>query len=109
MQGLAECQVFVLVFTADANDSEHVGREVAKAFSLSKRSDSIQGSRSPIAHPQMRTTCATSCTIPPQRNGPWQKQQWTARWLYNPTCPRFTWRSPATSTKSAILNGRGYN
>jgi tetratricopeptide (TPR) repeat protein len=34
MQGLAECQVFVLVFTADANVSEHVGREVAKAFSL---------------------------------------------------------------------------
>jgi TolB-like protein len=34
MQGLAECQAFVLVFTAHANDSEHVGREVAKAFSL---------------------------------------------------------------------------
>jgi TIR domain len=34
MQGLAECQVFVLVFTANSNDSEHVGREVAKAFSL---------------------------------------------------------------------------
>jgi TolB-like protein/Tfp pilus assembly protein PilF len=34
MQGVAGCRVFLLVFTAHANDSEHVGREVAKAFSL---------------------------------------------------------------------------
>jgi TolB-like protein/tetratricopeptide (TPR) repeat protein len=34
MQGMARCRVFVLVFTDHANDSEHVGREVANAFSL---------------------------------------------------------------------------
>jgi len=34
MQGIARCRVFVLVFTDHANDSEHVGREVANAFSL---------------------------------------------------------------------------
>jgi TolB-like protein/Flp pilus assembly protein TadD len=34
MQGIATCRVFVLVFTDHANDSEHVGREVANAFSL---------------------------------------------------------------------------
>jgi hypothetical protein len=31
---MARCRVFVLVFTDHANDSEHVGREVANAFSL---------------------------------------------------------------------------
>ena len=34
MQGIARCRVFVLVFTDHANDSEHVGRELANAFSL---------------------------------------------------------------------------
>jgi TolB-like protein/Flp pilus assembly protein TadD len=34
MQGMGRCRVFVLVFTDHANDSEHVGREVANAFSL---------------------------------------------------------------------------
>jgi TolB-like protein/Flp pilus assembly protein TadD len=34
MRGLADCRVLVVVFTAHANDSEHVGREVAKAFSM---------------------------------------------------------------------------
>ena len=34
MQGIAKCRVFVLVFTDHANDSEHVGRELANAFSL---------------------------------------------------------------------------
>ena len=34
MEGIAKCRVFVLVFTDHANDSEHVGREVANAFSL---------------------------------------------------------------------------
>ena len=34
MQGIARCRVFVLLFTDHANDSEHVGREVANAFSL---------------------------------------------------------------------------
>jgi TolB-like protein len=33
MQGLEACQVFVLVFSEEANDSDHVEREVAKAFS----------------------------------------------------------------------------
>ncbi|MBV8815017.1 MAG: TIR domain-containing protein [Verrucomicrobia bacterium] len=33
MQGLEACRVFVLVFTEAANDSDHVEREVAKAFS----------------------------------------------------------------------------
>lgn len=33
MQGLEACRVFVLVFSAEANDSDHVEREVAKAFS----------------------------------------------------------------------------
>jgi hypothetical protein len=34
MRGIATCRVFVLVFTDHANDSEHVGRELANAFSL---------------------------------------------------------------------------
>src|SRR5260221_1985468 len=34
MRGIGDCRVLVLVFTAHANDSEHVGREVAKASSL---------------------------------------------------------------------------
>ena len=34
MRGLADCRVLVAVFTAHANGSEHVGREVAKAFSM---------------------------------------------------------------------------
>jgi TolB-like protein/Flp pilus assembly protein TadD len=34
MRGLAGCRVLVVVFTAHANHSEHVGREVAKAFSM---------------------------------------------------------------------------
>src|SRR4029077_19763972 len=34
MQGIAKCRIFVLVLTAHANDSEHVGRELANAFSL---------------------------------------------------------------------------
>jgi len=33
MQGLEACRVFVLVFSEEANDSDHVEREVAKAFS----------------------------------------------------------------------------
>jgi hypothetical protein len=34
MRGIARCRVFVLVFSAHANDSEHVRREMARAFSL---------------------------------------------------------------------------
>jgi TolB-like protein len=34
MRGIETCRVFVLVFSGNANDSEHVRREVAKAFSL---------------------------------------------------------------------------
>src|SRR5260370_9099450 len=34
MRGIGDCRVLVLVFTGHANDSEHVGREVAKASSL---------------------------------------------------------------------------
>jgi TolB-like protein len=34
MRGLARSQVFVLLFSGHANDSEHVRREVGKAFSL---------------------------------------------------------------------------
>jgi TolB-like protein len=34
MRGLTSCRAFVLVFTEHANGSEHVRREVAKAFSL---------------------------------------------------------------------------
>jgi TolB-like protein/Flp pilus assembly protein TadD len=34
IQGISKCRVLVLVLTAHANDSEHVGREVANAFSL---------------------------------------------------------------------------
>jgi TolB-like protein/Flp pilus assembly protein TadD len=34
IQGIDSCPVFVLVFSANANGSEHVRREVAKAFSL---------------------------------------------------------------------------
>jgi hypothetical protein len=33
-QGIASCKVFVLVFSDSANTSDHVRREVAKAFSL---------------------------------------------------------------------------
>jgi TolB-like protein/Flp pilus assembly protein TadD len=33
MQGLETCRVFILVFSEEANDSDHVEREVAKAFS----------------------------------------------------------------------------
>src|SRR3984893_3268597 len=33
MQGLHACQVLILVFSEHANDSDHVQREVAKAFS----------------------------------------------------------------------------
>src|SRR5215468_612945 len=33
MQGLEACRVFILVFSEHANDSDHVHREVAKAFS----------------------------------------------------------------------------
>ena len=34
MRGIANSQALVLVFTAHANDSEHVAREVAKAFPM---------------------------------------------------------------------------
>jgi TolB-like protein/Tfp pilus assembly protein PilF len=34
IQGIGSCRVFVLVFSENANVSEHVRREVAKAFSL---------------------------------------------------------------------------
>jgi TolB-like protein len=34
IQGIDSCRVFVLVFSANANVSEHVRREVAKAFTL---------------------------------------------------------------------------
>jgi TolB-like protein len=34
MQGISACRVFVLVFSENANRSEHVRREAAKAFSL---------------------------------------------------------------------------
>ena len=34
MRGIGDCRVLVVVFTGHANDSEHVGREVAKASSL---------------------------------------------------------------------------
>jgi len=34
IEGIDSCQVFVLVFSESANVSEHVRREVAKAFSL---------------------------------------------------------------------------
>jgi len=34
MRGIANSRALVLVFTAHANDSEHVAREVAKAFSM---------------------------------------------------------------------------
>src|SRR5579859_7875155 len=33
-QGISSCKVFVLVFSDSANTSDHVRREVAKAFSL---------------------------------------------------------------------------
>jgi TIR domain len=33
MQGLEACRVLILVFSEHANDSDHVEREVAKAFS----------------------------------------------------------------------------
>jgi len=33
MQGLEDCRVLVLVFSEHANNSDHVEREVAKAFS----------------------------------------------------------------------------
>src|SRR3984893_2845434 len=34
LRGIASCRVFVLVFSGHANESEHVRREVGKAFSL---------------------------------------------------------------------------
>jgi TIR domain len=34
MRGIAACRILVLVFSAQANRSEHVGREVAQAFSM---------------------------------------------------------------------------
>ncbi|HXM27478.1 MAG TPA: toll/interleukin-1 receptor domain-containing protein [Chthoniobacterales bacterium] len=34
MHGTEKCRAFILVVSANANDSEHVQREVAKAFSL---------------------------------------------------------------------------
>jgi tetratricopeptide (TPR) repeat protein len=34
VEGIAECRILVVVFTAHANGSEHVGREVAQAFSM---------------------------------------------------------------------------
>jgi TIR domain len=34
MRGIETCRALVLIFSANANDSEHVRREVAKAFSL---------------------------------------------------------------------------
>lgn len=34
MRGIASSRVFVLVFSSHANDSEHVPREVSRAFSL---------------------------------------------------------------------------
>jgi hypothetical protein len=34
LRGIASCRVFVLVFSDHANESEHVRREVGKAFSL---------------------------------------------------------------------------
>src|SRR5882724_11260763 len=34
IQGIDSCHVFILVFSANANSSEHVRREVAKAFAL---------------------------------------------------------------------------
>jgi protein-histidine pros-kinase len=34
LRGIDSCRVFVLIFSENANDSEHVRREVAKAFSL---------------------------------------------------------------------------
>src|SRR5215469_200602 len=33
LRGIAGSRIFVLVFSGHANDSEHVGREVRKAFS----------------------------------------------------------------------------
>jgi len=51
MRGIDSCRVFVLVFSENANDSEHVRREVAKAFSLGLavipfRTDPVSPSRS---------------------------------------------------------------
>jgi hypothetical protein len=51
MRGIDSCRVFVLVFSENANDSEHVRREVAKAFSLGLavipfRTDPVTPSRS---------------------------------------------------------------
>jgi TIR domain len=37
MQGLDACRVLILVFSEHANDSDHVEREVAKAFSSGLR------------------------------------------------------------------------
>jgi hypothetical protein len=102
MQGIAKCRVFVLVFTDHANDSEHVGREVANAFSLglavkaleflraleasrnrwstrsvfwTKPSGSIQSSLSPIAHPLKHTISSTSGMILPQNDAPWEMRR----------------------------------
>jgi Protein of unknown function (DUF3365)/TIR domain len=51
MTGIGSCKVFVLVFSEHANDSEHVRREVAKAFSqglavIPFRTEDVQPSRS---------------------------------------------------------------
>ena len=51
MRGIDSCRVFVLVFSEHANDSEHVRREVAKAFSLGLavipfRTDAVPPNRS---------------------------------------------------------------
>src|SRR5260370_17868131 len=51
MRGIDSCRVFVLVFSENANDSEHVRREVAKAFSqglavIPFRTDPVTPSRS---------------------------------------------------------------
>jgi hypothetical protein len=51
MRGIGSCRVFVLVFSEHANDSEHVRREVAKAFSLGLavipfRTDTVPPNRS---------------------------------------------------------------
>jgi Protein of unknown function (DUF3365)/TIR domain len=51
MRAIDSCRVFVLVFSENANDSEHVRREVAKAFSLGLavipfRTDAVSPNRS---------------------------------------------------------------
>jgi hypothetical protein len=51
MRAIDSCRVFVRVFSENANDSEHVRREVAKAFSLGLavipfRTDAVSPNRS---------------------------------------------------------------